>query len=301
MKAMKPETVPKTIDEYLAPLSKEKRAALEKLRRDIRAAAPRAEECISYQIPAFRLDGRMLVAFGAAAKHCAFYPGAWPVKALKKELESYSTSKGTLRFPAESPLPATLVRKLVKARIAEYSAARPVAAGRARRRRQVAAGSGEYDLLRGTVGGRAVTRRPVAKNGRRRKPGTGGEAGSEEVEAFLASLDYRFKKGLLALRQTILGADPSIGEGIKWKAPSFRTSEYFATFHLRAKDGVQVILHQGAKKRNGPALRGKIADPDALLEWLGGDRALAKFRSPEDIEAKRSAFTKIIRQWIEHV
>jgi uncharacterized protein YdhG (YjbR/CyaY superfamily) len=109
---------PQTIDEYLAPLSNEKRAALQKLRRAIQSAAPKAEECISYQVPAFRLGGRMLVAFGAAAKHCAFYPGAYPVEAHKDELTAYDTSKGTIRFQANRPLPATLVRKLVKAQIA---------------------------------------------------------------------------------------------------------------------------------------------------------------------------------------
>ena len=67
-------TKPKTIDDYLVSLSKEKRAALENLRRAIKSAAPKAEECISYNIPAFRLAGRLLVAFGAAANHCAFYP-----------------------------------------------------------------------------------------------------------------------------------------------------------------------------------------------------------------------------------
>ena len=112
---------PETIDEYLAPLSNAKRAALEVLLRAIKAAAPKAQECISYGIPAFRLDGRMLVAFGAAAKHCAFYPGARPVEAHKGDLKAYSTSKGTIRFQPDSPLPATLVRKLVKTRIAEYA------------------------------------------------------------------------------------------------------------------------------------------------------------------------------------
>ena len=121
---MKTKTKPATtIDEYLAPLSAEKRAALEKLRRDIRAAAPKAEECISYQIPAFRLDGRMLVAFGAAARHCAFYPGAHPIEVHRAELARYDTSKGTIRFAPDSPLPSALVLKLVKARIAEYSEA----------------------------------------------------------------------------------------------------------------------------------------------------------------------------------
>jgi uncharacterized protein YdhG (YjbR/CyaY superfamily) len=116
---------PQTIDEYLAPLSSEKRAALEKLRRAIRSAAPKAEECISYQIPAFRLGGRLLVAFGAAANHCAFYPGAFPVETHKDELKAYDTSKGTIRFRADSPLPATLVRKLVKTRIAEHASRHP--------------------------------------------------------------------------------------------------------------------------------------------------------------------------------
>ena len=126
---------PQTIDEYLASLSNEKRAALQKLRRAIRAAAPAAEECISYGIPAFRLGGRMLLAFGAAANHCAFYAGALPLKAHEKELNTYDTSKGTIRFQTERPLPATLVRKLVKTRIAERGHQPPAAKSRAARRR----------------------------------------------------------------------------------------------------------------------------------------------------------------------
>ncbi len=126
---------PETIDEYLAPLSIEKKAALETLRRAIKSAAPKAEECISYDIPAFRLDGRLLVAFAAAVRHCAFYPGAFPVKAHKDELKAYNTDKGTIRFPADSPLPATLVRKLVKTRIAEQAAKQRAAAGGTRRHR----------------------------------------------------------------------------------------------------------------------------------------------------------------------
>ena len=93
---------PQTIDEYLAPLSREKRAALGKLRRAIKSAAPKAEECISYGIPGFRLGGRLLVSFGAAANHCAFYPGAHPVNAHQDELKAYDTSKGTIRFPART-------------------------------------------------------------------------------------------------------------------------------------------------------------------------------------------------------
>ena len=110
---------PETIDEYLAALGDDKQAALAKLREAIKAAAPGAEECISYQVPAFRLNG-MLVGFGATAKHCAFYlMSSTTVEAHRDDLKEYDTSKGTIRFRADTPLPADLVRKLVKARIAE--------------------------------------------------------------------------------------------------------------------------------------------------------------------------------------
>ena len=109
----------KTLSAYIAAQPPVMRRALTKLRHAIRAAAPRAEECISYQIPAFRLDGRMLVWFGVATSHCSFFPGAHPIAACKADLKKYKTSKGTIRFSPDKPLPAALVRKLVKARIAE--------------------------------------------------------------------------------------------------------------------------------------------------------------------------------------
>src|SRR6266513_6478292 len=109
---------PKTHDDYLAEVTEDKRAALQKLRKAIKMAAPKAEECISYQLPAFRLNGKFLVAYGAATNHCAFYPGS-TVKAPKDELKSYDTSKGTIRFSAGKPLPSALVRKLVRLLIEE--------------------------------------------------------------------------------------------------------------------------------------------------------------------------------------
>lgn len=115
---------PRTVDEYLAPLSADKRAALEKLRRAIKTAAPTLEECISYGIPSFRLDGKFLMSFGAAAKHCAFYPGTLPIRVHKDALKAYDTKKGTIRFDPARPMPATLVKKLVRSRVAERSAPR---------------------------------------------------------------------------------------------------------------------------------------------------------------------------------
>ncbi|HEY1581524.1 MAG TPA: DUF1801 domain-containing protein [Chthoniobacterales bacterium] len=115
-------TKPKTIDEYLAGVDEEKRAALEKLRQAIKAAAPKAEECISYDIPGFRLGSRLLISFGAARKHCAFYPGAQPIRTLEKELRAYALAKGTIRFSPQHQLPAGLVKKLLKTRIAQFTA-----------------------------------------------------------------------------------------------------------------------------------------------------------------------------------
>lgn len=120
---MKKGPPPASIDKYLAGLSEERRAALQRLRKLIHAAAPKLEECISYGIPAFRLDGKMLLAFFSAAKHLSFFP-AHPVRAHRVELKAYDTSKGTVRFSVDDPLPAALVRKLVKSRVAEHAAKR---------------------------------------------------------------------------------------------------------------------------------------------------------------------------------
>ena len=111
---------PKTVDDYLGALPEDQRAALEKLRETIKAAAPEAAESISYGIPSFKYKGRPLIHIGAAKHHCAIY-GLVP-DAFKDELKQYDTSKGTIRFPADKPLPATLVKKLVKTRMAEIEA-----------------------------------------------------------------------------------------------------------------------------------------------------------------------------------
>lgn len=98
MKTM-PKRKPATIDEYLSGVPDEHRMALEKLRTTIRAAAPRAEECSSYGLPAFRLNRRALVAFSAAARHCSFFPmSGTSVAEHADELAGYETSKGTIRF-----------------------------------------------------------------------------------------------------------------------------------------------------------------------------------------------------------
>jgi hypothetical protein len=142
---------------------------------------------------------------------------------------------------------------------------------------------------------------PANANGARKRGGSASAAPSDDVDAFLAALEHPRKREILALRRIILDADPVIAEGIRWNAPSFRTSEWFATFHLRAGDGVRVILHLGAKKREDVNPRAAVADPDGLLEWLADDRASVRFRDVDEVNARGPAFAALVREWIGEV
>lgn len=108
---------PTTVDEYLRALPADQRAALQKVREQIKAAAPRAEEHISYGLAGYKVDGRPLIYFGAAKNHCALY-GARADDALADKLKGFKQSKGTIQFTTEKPIPASVVKLIVKARLA---------------------------------------------------------------------------------------------------------------------------------------------------------------------------------------
>jgi hypothetical protein len=127
-------------------------------------------------------------------------------------------------------------------------------------------------------------------------------AGTEpaaKVDEFMSTLAHPHKDAIDAIRQIVRDVDPAIAEGMAWNAPSFRTHEYFATTHLRSKDGVGVIFHLGAKVRENPAV--SIDDPDGLLKWLAKDRAMLMFAGVGDVRARRRALEHIVRQWIKHL
>jgi uncharacterized protein YdhG (YjbR/CyaY superfamily) len=124
---------PKTVDDYLAGLPEDQQAALTRVRKTIKEAAPDATEGMSYGIPGYKFKGRPLIHFGAAKNHCAIY-GAAVVWADKAKLKAYDTSKGTIRFSPENPLPDALVRKFVQTRMGE-----------------IEAGSGGYGKKRGSA------------------------------------------------------------------------------------------------------------------------------------------------------
>jgi len=109
----------KTMDEYIAKFPKNVRDVLEELRRVIKESAPKAEETISYAMPAFKLNGKSLVFFAAYKNHVGFYPTSSAIDAFKKELTLFKQAKGTVQFPLDKPIPFDLVKKIVKFRVKE--------------------------------------------------------------------------------------------------------------------------------------------------------------------------------------
>ena len=107
-----------TIDEYIATFPKNVQSILEELRQAVKETAPEAEEAISYQMPAFKLNGN-LVYFAAFKNHIGFFPTSSAIEAFKEEVKEYKTGKGTLRFPMDKPMPLDLVKKIVKYRVKE--------------------------------------------------------------------------------------------------------------------------------------------------------------------------------------
>jgi uncharacterized protein YdhG (YjbR/CyaY superfamily) len=114
---------PTSVEEYLAALPEHRRAALEQRRQTIRAAAPEATETIAYQMPAFRSHGQFLVSYAAFKAHNSLFPASGAVvEALGEDLTPYLAGKGTIRFPADRPMPTALVTRIVEIRFAENAA-----------------------------------------------------------------------------------------------------------------------------------------------------------------------------------
>jgi uncharacterized protein YdhG (YjbR/CyaY superfamily) len=115
----KPAAHPTTVDQYLASTPEPTRSTLNKVRATIRSVLPKdAVEVISYRIPAFR-RGRIIVWYAAFSDHCSLFPTASVIARFKEELKDYKISRGTIQFPVDRPLPASLLKRIVKARLAD--------------------------------------------------------------------------------------------------------------------------------------------------------------------------------------
>lgn len=122
--------------------------------------------------------------------------------------------------------------------------------------------------------------------------------GSAEVDTWLAKLDHPMKPVLQAIRKVVVGADPSIREGIKWNSPSFRVDEWFATAGTHRRDVVQLVFHLGAKVKDDSTKGVRIDDPGNLLEWHAKDRCSIKLASVKEVKAHERALRSIVKQWI---
>lgn len=128
----------------------------------------------------------------------------------------------------------------------------------------------------------------------------GGVAGTD-VEAFMRTLEHPLRDDIEAVRQILLGVDPSIEEAVKWNAPSFRTADFFATFHLRSQDQVQLVFHTGAKAKATAVSGIEIADPAGLAAWRANDRCVVTLGAGSEIATRRAAFEAFVREWLRWV
>lgn len=133
-----------------------------------------------------------------------------------------------------------------------------------------------------------------------RPAGVAGTNSTNGVNTFMDQLDHPRLAEIEAVRAIILGADTRINETIKWNAPSFSTSEHFATFRLQPHNVVQVVFHTGAKVKS-TTTEMRIDDPAHLLKWVTTDRCTVTFADMEDVEAKAVALQAIVRQWIDQM
>jgi hypothetical protein len=124
---------------------------------------------------------------------------------------------------------------------------------------------------------------------------------SRAVDEFLKDLKHPLKPVVEAIRSATLSADPRITEGIKWNAPSFYCNGWFATANVRGKDSVMVVFHMGAKVKDNTTAGMSIDDKAGLLDWAAKERAVARFSSLEDFNAKRTVFKTIVSQWVSQM
>lgn len=208
----KNQPVPTTVDQYIAAYPPAVKKLLEKLRKTIKAAAPKAEEGISYMMPAYKYHG-VLVYFAAFEKHIGFYAAPTGHAAFKKELAGYKTGKGSVQFPFDKPLPFDLVTKIVKWRVKENE----------------------------DKAGPKEKKTPAAPPAKTKKP-----ADDEQVKAWINKLDPSAKKEVEAVRKIIKAASPKLSERIKWNAPSYYYKDDIVTFGPYKTHKLLLVFHHPA-------------------------------------------------------
>lgn len=213
-----------TVDAYIAAFPKEVQRLLMQLRNTIKAAAPKAEELISYGMPGYKYNG-MLVYFAGYAKHIGFYAAPTGHATFKKELAGYKQGKGSVQFPIDEPLPLALVTKIVKFRVKENEA---------------------------KWAAKTKTVKPVK---------VAAKKDTATVETWMTALKHPLKTEAELVRSIIKKAGKELTERIKWNAPSYFYKEDLLTFNFGDPKCLRIIFHHpGIVKIKSPLLEGDYKD-----------------------------------------
>jgi len=258
-------TSAKSIDEYLKNLPDDIRPVLEKLRQTIKSAAPDAEEVISYGMPAFKQQG-MLVYFAAFKNHCSFFPGSAQVVARYEELKAFKTSKGTIQFTVDKPIPAALVKKIVKARVEENEARHSA-------------------KLISKASVKKADKSPVKVKKTTRL------SDEELVNLYMSKLKGEQKSDIDAVRALIKKSSTKLSERIKWNAPSYFYKQDIVTFGPYKTNKVLLVFHH-------PAV---VKVKSALLQGDYKDRRLVYFKNASDAEQNKKELARIIKEIIKQI
>lgn len=212
-----------SVDEYIASFPVSTQKLLKQVRKTIKATAPKADESISYGMPAYKYLGKPLVYFGGFEKHIGFYATPTGYEAFAKELSQYKQGKGSVQFPIDEKMPLELIQKIVAFRLSETEKKL----------------SASPDKLR-------------AKNS-----GNGEDA----VVNYMNLLQHSLKDELQLLRETILKVSKELKERIKWNAPSYYISEDLFTFNMHDKSTIRLIFHHPTVVQiSSPLLQGNYKD-----------------------------------------
>jgi uncharacterized protein YdhG (YjbR/CyaY superfamily) len=202
-----------TVDEYIKRCPPNVQAALQKVRKTIKAAAPEAEEVISYAIPGYKYHG-MLIFFAAWTNHISLYPAPWEAASLKKEMSAYKGSTGTIKFPLDEPLPLSLITRMVKYRVKQN--------------------------LERVDAKKLITKKPAIKLVKSKM------TEEEQVTAYMKNLNHPLKAETEALRAIIKNSNKKLSERIKWNAPNYYYKQDLVTFGPYKNGKVLLVFHHPA-------------------------------------------------------
>ncbi len=254
----------KSVDDYLKDLPQNVRLVLEKLRSTIKSVAPKAEEAISYGMPGYKYYGA-LVYFAAFKNHCSFFPGSSQIIKRFDELSEYRTSKGTIQFTVDKPLPAALVKKIVKARMEENET--------------------RYWTRQSNKSAKKITK-VVDK-----KADNGLSKEEKQVVEYMSKLKGKQKDDVEVVRKLIKKSNAKLIERIKWNAPSYYYKQDIVTFGPYKKDKLLLVFHH-------PSV---VNVKSELLEGDFKDRRLVYFKDAKEAEKKKKELSRIINEIINQI